>query len=884
MARETRSGGVPLPSRIYHSTPPLRQAQFRVKRKSIRRLDCSSGELSTAEALRQQTLTQLDFVSSSADCDPVRFSDSEEYDMVAAGKENRRPKIEVDETKPSSSERKRSRKTTYGKRADSKRRRTLGDVTSQQLKEEDNGGDDDLEGEVLGKYKRGSNRRKTTGDTSDGNTSAYHTQTLTQFLGRDHMPAVILDSEDEDLLHEDKFNAWMGGPGASDPQQQDSPASVKRTRRRKQVLSTDQPLPADVSRQESVVPQTPTKPTRTEIPSSSQQVTPVSAMVERYGAPNDGQESPSTARRLRTAATGPTPVSSTPLRRKLVVEDSTESAELQASLNTASPASTNLDRPPQGNNSAGAPTRIVSSTPAEPQSTPTRPKTRSSQELCKSTVKVVRISFPSSSKKVPKEDPGFAHGRTEIADSEEEDDDDGVDDLVDDATTDAATKASKELEADDGFGVGADTQFALDQLVSSSEALKEQKKLTGERAPSSQEAAGPGTTSGESASSSRTPRDQTPLRKLRKPLARPLPLPVSTQFFESQRIPAALLQEFPQPQQGTDVMIPLSTAEQSLIADGYRTSITLSFRIPQDVVRAWLWDGELMCYGVSMTKGEKQSSTSWEHDIPQVYELNDPWDKDAFVREDILVKFPRFQYVPPAIASRLLWNLQRALFSEDGRGCPDSSLDRHEEARGAERVARAIKENDGDEIGMGSRAQASQAKRGTPAPGITVSQEVERQLHSDFAHSTQFPDDVLVPSTPDDGDENNGDEGEREWRSALIRPSQATTASQASSPSQSPLLVPTSPTSANGKSTVLTLPLPPQPPSQYCPAVDNSSVPGLQASSSIIYYQHYSDPSSANMSFLAHFQPSSSQLLSRSQQLPESLIREEEGGQEAHGD
>lgn len=323
MPPQTRSRGVPAPSRVYNSTPNQQQVHFPPRRRVVRtygKQTRKKDNVVPARSLRQQTLTQIDFVSSFEEPEPTILSDTEsgsdhdgddsdddhdgddsddDHDGVPVD-ENKENKDNEEDDEPVSSGRKRRAGSTRGVVARSegaaKRRRTLGDT-------------EDGEQRDKGRIKEG--RRKTLGDLP---TSSYHTQTLTQFLGRDQANALyVKDSEDEDEEIQDEnddapgFQDWLGDdPTSPSPLRQrratGSPATARRLRfaspvnKGKQVVA-ESPL---AEREESIVPQTPAKrrhdgggdkapwstSTLSTISSPEKIPTPVLHMMDRYGPPD----------------------------------------------------------------------------------------------------------------------------------------------------------------------------------------------------------------------------------------------------------------------------------------------------------------------------------------------------------------------------------------------------------------------------------------------------------------------------------------------------------------------------------------------------------------------------------------------------------------------
>lgn len=195
MAPETRC-------RVYRSSPALQQAQFPSRRKRI----CTYGR-QTADRLRQQTLTQLAFVSDEGGGVVALTDSDDDDDDEGRGKENRRPggagererwggpADEVGQPAEDAGARKRPAPASSHGAAGGKRRRTLGDGADGPKARDDR-----------------TSRRRTAGDKPAA-PGRYHTQTLTQLLGHD---ALIADSDDDDGDDavedegEDDFLEWLG--------------------------------------------------------------------------------------------------------------------------------------------------------------------------------------------------------------------------------------------------------------------------------------------------------------------------------------------------------------------------------------------------------------------------------------------------------------------------------------------------------------------------------------------------------------------------------------------------------------------------------------------------------------------------------------------------
>ncbi|KAH7013306.1 hypothetical protein EDB80DRAFT_709698 [Ilyonectria destructans] len=921
MPPQTRSRGVPAPNRVYHSTPAQQQAQFPPRRKVVRTYGKQTRKKETAgsaRSMRQQTLTQIDFVSSfEEDRDPIVMDDSDEDDeqqkesdaTVDENKENRSLQKDADDgdEQLASGGRKRrasSRKvTTKDERA--KRRRTLGEES-------------DAEAAVKNEP---ANRRRTLGDLP---ASSYHTQTLTQFLGRDPAHALcIKDSEDEDDDENDEndengendngFQDWLQDPVSPTPRRHYRTSVTPRKQRQIRFASPKLPQPDEpatsspnASRQESVVPQTPAKRARDEIPSSSQLSTPASIMMGRYGVPG---QSPSPLKNKSSPAVGSNPrpilkslpgkprIATTPRRRDRVIQDSFATDSWGSG--GAMPLQEIAVPSPGGETAASA----ESSSLADEMETPTKPRRRGeSTELGDGTKAKVKAetSSPTPRKRVT---PRKAGKRVvlEIPDSDAEAEDFEVFDENDEG----------------GFVAGPETQFIMNQIASSEEEEEGDENVkpstptrASTTAPLGQHDQAATASSAASSRSRPRPSHSSPQLapiassqpttlpppssppKPSRPLANRLRKPLhdasthgatQTQPLESQRVPLVTLQALPPASARTDVLLPLSPEMLADVLEGFSVCLVLPFKIPAQVVRFWLFDGTLLRYMACADAGRvEKGGGSWRYTLPQVYELNNPVDDDD-MREEGWVdgEIDRYVYLPPAIIGQLLWNLRHALFSEtdeevgamDAPSLPPSHSSPH------------CQDEEEEQVQLLPSSSAPQPRdkmpAPTPTPSISVSQQVEAQLQSDIAQSTQVPtsDDILVPSTPEAEHHHvpsSPTPTRADPRTAIkpppsrlppltpynassyrasrppinphpsggVRPSQATTASQASTPDKS------SATAAASR-----------PP----------SYPQLQSSSSILFH----DDSPLHMPPGFPLAPESSQLLTKSQMLPDSLVRDD---------
>lgn len=474
MPPSTRSGGVPAPERVYHSTPSLHQMRFPARRAVVKTYGKKTRK---PVATNQSTLTQLNWVSSSsAENAAVEFSDSEEEkdkeneedeededededeEPVTGGRRQRRQAAKqtfFEDDPPSAGKRRRgSSAAVQESESKSKRRRTLGDEIPQNARRAPSRGSTAEKG-----------RRKTMDDMPSPEDSKkkkskmYHTQTITQVVrGFNHH--VIGDSEDEDDEGQegrDGFDEWVGAPSPSPKKQKQQPP---------QRPDPEDQAPSEL-REESVVPQTPAKKQiRFEIPSSTQSSkSHLSARaLERYGPVDQPQVTPSkggSSAKMEQIAELPGDASARKTKpasaRKLVIEDSFAEDSWGSTQSRRSPlkdvtaAHVPMDAvqeeeeqgedeqengdeqiTPRATPRPSSSLSKESSSVEEAMSTPSKPphRTRSgSKDLGRDSPSPQRAPRPQQAS-APASVPGKKdlHNVFEIPDSEEEDEEDGDDD------------------------------------------------------------------------------------------------------------------------------------------------------------------------------------------------------------------------------------------------------------------------------------------------------------------------------------------------------------------------------------------------------------------------------------------------------------------------
>ncbi|EON97217.1 hypothetical protein UCRPA7_7323 [Phaeoacremonium minimum UCRPA7] len=235
----------------------------------------------------------------------------------------------------------------------------------------------------------------------------------------------------------------------------------------------------------------------------------------------------------------------------------------------------------------------------------------------------------------------------------------------------------------------------------------------------------------------------------------------------------------------SDIIISIHPEHVERIAAGTKNHEFRDYRIPQTVSRIWIYVTKPVCElqymaiiseakqpgeindekGVGNAEFNKGKMSKFAYELQQVYQLNNPVSIET-MKENGWVGAPpqKYIYVPPAVVGQLMGNLRCALFFDEH--------DQHD-------------------------------------VGISVSQEVEMQLRSDITHATQLlsSDGIeMVPSSQEPTPRQNNSHSKPESfakpmlpvksgpttrsqatptkrnNDTFIRPSQATTVSEVSSP------------------------------------------------------------------------------------------------------
>lgn len=200
---------------------------------------------------------------------------------------------------------------------------------------------------------------------------------------------------------------------------------------------------------------------------------------------------------------------------------------------------------------------------------------------------------------------------------------------------------------------------------------------------------------------------------------------IYTQVLQSQRVPLEDIQALGPQAQNSDIFLPLHPEPLAKILHRTKNHEFRTWMIPPTVCRVWIYSTSPICelkymcvFGPAKVPGEiedesgignaefneRKKDAKFAYEILQVYELNNPVSlKDMKDRGWVRAAPQKFNWVLPAIAGELTANLKCALFGE-------------EEAQ----------------EGEAALTLAS-------SPNATESQELRAQLQSDVDYSTQHP-------------------------------------------------------------------------------------------------------------------------------------------------
>lgn len=313
-------------------------------------------------------------------------------------------------------------------------------------------------------------------------------------------------------------------------------------------------------------------------------------------------------------------------------------------------------------------------------------------------------------------------------------------------------KARSERQEENSYPIGPDTQFAMDFIAST-----EENTLRHSRTPQSSQPARPSfPPSSRPVQKAPTPKT-TPKRPRKKTTVVQFSSPQvsfedevrssadhKTQAYTqmgSQRVDFDIIRSMPAPTGRSDAFISLHPEHAAAIASGTKDHEFRTWRLPFTVCRVWIYVTRpesrvryMACIGPAKEAGQitdergtgnaefnKGESAKFAYEILELYELNNPVSLNRAKENGWFAAPPqKFAFVPPVVASQLQANLRcRVLPWGEGEDDSDSEEEGQEGQKEAE---------EDDEFG--ERVQDSQPRE---------SQEVEAQLMSDIAYSTQRP-------------------------------------------------------------------------------------------------------------------------------------------------
>ncbi|KAK4232626.1 hypothetical protein QBC38DRAFT_379396, partial [Podospora fimiseda] len=298
-----------------------------------------------------------------------------------------------------------------------------------------------------------------------------------------------------------------------------------------------------------------------------------------------------------------------------------------------------------------------------------------------------------------------------------------------------------------------------------------------------------------------------------------------SQGLESQRVPLEVIKSLGPQTDRSDVLVSLPKQTVEAIIDGWQNHLfRVSQPIPLTVTRVWIYTsdgldevkymatigpkkepGEIQDLRVGrgnaeFNEGESVSGFRFAHELLQVYRLNDPIKKREMVRSGLKENGgpggEMWRWVGPAVAAALLANLREALFVE-----VDGDEDWDEEME--EDLLRAVEEDEEQEA------------------EVTISQELAEQLRSEGARMEE--EEEVIPASQEDpflpppppppqvvskkgkASQRKSQRSQRSQtrsqlkRDNMVRPSQATTASDVSSAPSSPVVARPSAVGASGE-------------------------------------------------------------------------------------
>ncbi|XXG95956.1 hypothetical protein Hte_002232 [Hypoxylon texense] len=820
------------PTKVYRSTPAApKQKVFPARHRSLRTYGARNRKL--RKDSRQGTLTQMDFVKTQS----ARESRENEQLVLSEGEDGsehvKEPEV------PAPAEPAKSKKRSRGSR-----RKTTGDEL--------------VEDEKPKKAKR----RKTLGDAPTSTaSSSFHTQTLTQFVRKGN------NDNDDDAVDEEMYQI-------NDSEAEDDTGFVMETPKKpkddalpKIVESKPEPQAEVKSSVPSLVPSatTPNRQIRAVVPSSYTPDSPGTPSILRFNSPAP-HNSPLMAKSTNLGA-------SSPIIKKIRTP---RNQEIPNSYSTAH----SLTATPTPKTAVQKRTRFD-----VPEDTETI-----TEEKENITPGNRKPKFPKPVRKTPARSPlkdlrevaekDVAGKEVADTDDETECDDETVGDENEEISNGAAVVENLDVQndvipstddpepAETCYGaIGEETQAIIttsaDELsleLSTSDSRQSSPSREGTPTPKQKEkrreiypTTGVPTTP--TTASNAVISVSSPQEDPSDENAATTHTQVYTQGLESQRLPLEVIRNLGPQTPHSDIVLPLHPEPLRDILSRAKNHEFRSWKIPPGVCRIWIYGtkpiqelrymvivsdpkvpGEIEDEnGIGNAEFNQGKGAAYAYEILQVYELNNPVSLDQMKQKGWFKAAPqKFAWLPPAVVGELTANLKCALFEDEDEATESQEITaqirsdveystQHHSPENMDEVIRSSQSPRRSTAGKGtqSRTNSSFAKPAVPQP-----------------QQQQQPSGSSVPSLPAAATAAAAPPTIQRTRSS-VRASQATTVS---SPAVSP---------QKSLRTINVISSDPPP--------SSSSSPGTA------YHRRLARDNSLR----------SSQFLSRSQMLPDSLINDE---------
>ncbi|POS80223.1 hypothetical protein DHEL01_v201382 [Diaporthe helianthi] len=294
-----------------------------------------------------------------------------------------------------------------------------------------------------------------------------------------------------------------------------------------------------------------------------------------------------------------------------------------------------------------------------------------------------------------------------------------------------------------------------------------------------------------------------------------------SQAFESQRVPFERIQQLGPQTDRSDIIISIHPEQVEQIVEGQKTHEFRNYRIPQTVSRIWIYLTRPVCAlkymatisvakqpgeishedpGIGNVEFNEGKGSQFAYELKQVYELNNPASLARMKENGWVEEAPaKYVYIPPAVLGELMANLRRAIFVEPGE--PLSSQVDMTESQEVDLQLRSDIAHSTQVGDVGSSPPQSQRRqaRGKDDTICSSQRNEDEELNSSPPHTTVAAKNKPVfakPTVPasrsqrsvhwfgDSHVEGRAQPASQRGEGYAVRPSQATTASSPSSPSQ----------------------------------------------------------------------------------------------------